>query len=73
MLERFDSCYATVTGTSRKGIFLTLENGEKAFAYYSHLPKGTQVLVTKLKDAYDYYFTKVSVDSLVESYGLCAA
>ena len=39
MLERFDSCYATVVGASQKGLFLSLENGEEAFAFFGYLPK----------------------------------
>lgn len=73
MLERFDSCYATVVGASQKGIFLSLENGEEAFAFYNYLPKGTQVLVTKLRETRDHYLAKVSIDSVINDYGMCAA
>ena len=65
MLERFDSCYATVVGASQKGLFLSLENGEEAFAFFGYLPKGTKVLVSKIKEAHDSYLAKVSVDSVI--------
>lgn len=73
MLERFDSCFATVVGASQKGIFLSLETGEEAFAFFGFLPKGTKVLVSKLKEAQGFYLTKVSIDSVIEDYAKKAA
>lgn len=65
--ERFDMCKAEVTGRSQKGIFLTLDNGEKAFAYkYGNLISGSKVLVSVLKLAEGNLLTRVSVDSVLE-------
>ena len=73
MLERFDSCYATVVGSSAKGLFLKLDNGEGAFAFYNYLPKGTKVLITKWKDSHDRYLTRVKIDSVIDEFVTCVA
>ncbi len=74
MVERLDSCYATVVGHSSRGLLLCLENGEVAFAFANALPKGTKVLATIVRKATERYCAKVKVDSLVneeDGYGIC--
>ena len=75
MIERLDSCYATVVGHSSRGLLLCLENGEIAFAFSNAIPKGTKVLATKIRNATERHRAKVTVDSLVNEndsgYGVC--
>lgn len=43
--EIMDECYAVVSGRCGDGIFLTLDNGEKAYAHrFGNLFPGTQVI-----------------------------
>lgn len=64
--ERFDSAFGVVTGRCGKGAFLTLDNGELAFAYkFSSLLPGTKVLCSIQKPAQGELFTRVSVDSVL--------
>lgn len=61
----FDGCYATVVGRCQKGAYLTLDNGEDAFAYkFANLLPGTQVLCTVLKLAREGRRKLVSIDSV---------
>lgn len=67
--ERLDGCYGTVTGTCRKGAFLTLDDGEEAFAYQmANLRCGSIVLCTvrRLADEAQNRRMLVSIDSVVE-------
>ena len=48
--EVMDGCYGTVVGRCQKGAFVTLDNGEDAFAYkFANLWPGTKVLCTVLR------------------------
>ena len=61
-----DGCYGTVTGRCQKGAFLTLDNGEAAFAYkFGNLWPGTKVLCTVLRLAEEGRRKRVSIDSVV--------
>lgn len=63
--EVFDGCYATVVGRCQKGAFLTLDNGEDAFAYkFGNLWPGTKVLCTVLRLADEGRRKLVSIDSV---------
>ncbi len=67
--ERFDGCYGEVTGRCSCGSFLTLDNGQEAFAYkFVSLLPGAKVLCTVLKLATEDRRMLVSIDS-VRSYG----
>lgn len=62
----FDCCYGTTTDRTRVGTYLTLDNGETAFAYkFSNLLPGTKVLCTVLKLATEEKFKLVSIDSVL--------
>lgn len=64
--EVLDGCYGTVVGRCRKGAFLTLDNGEDAFAYkFGNLWPGTKVLCTVLRLAHEGRRKLVSIDSVV--------
>ena len=63
--ERYDGCYGVVTGRCRSGAFLTLDNGQEAFAYkFSGLPNGTKVLCTVLRMPTEEKRMLVSIDSV---------
>ena len=48
--EPHDGCYGIVECSSKKGAYLTLDNGELAFAYrFCNLRPGTKVLCTVRK------------------------
>ena len=50
--DRFEGCYATVTGTCHSGTFLQLDNGEDAVTYkFASLLPGSKVLCTVLRQA----------------------
>lgn len=68
-LNTFDSCFGTVEGSCAKGLFLRVDNGtpdgEEAFAYYSRLLEGSQVLCTVLRQPMqDGRKMLVSIDSV---------
>ena len=44
-----DGVRAEVTGRCSKGLFLQLENGQEAFAYFGGISLGAKVLCTVLK------------------------
>ena len=71
--ERFDCCYATILDKCSKGVFLLLDNDEKAYAkdFTTH-KSGTKVLCTVLKSATEKFRTSVSIDSVVYDYQLAA-
>ena len=70
--EKYDGCYGTVVGRCQKGAFLTLDNGEPAFAYrFANLENGSKVLCTVLRQATDDLRMLVSIDSVC-SYGMAA-
>lgn len=63
--EVMDGCYGTVVGRCKKGAFITLDNGEDAFAYkFANLWPGTKVLCTVLRLADAGRRKLVSVDSV---------
>lgn len=63
--EVFDGCYGTVVGRCQKGAFVTLDNGEDAFAYrFANLWPGTKVLCTVLRLADESRRKLVSIDSV---------
>lgn len=63
--EKFDGCYGKVTGRCRAGAFLTLDNGQDAFAYkFANLISGTKVLCTVLKLPSEEKRMLVSIDSV---------
>lgn len=63
--EVMDGCYGTVVGRCQKGAFLTLDNGEEAFAYkFGNLWPGTKVLCTVLRLADEGRRKLVSIDSV---------
>lgn len=71
--ERFDGCYGEVTGRCNTGAYLTLDNGQEAFAYkFASLIPGTKVLCTVLKIPADGKRMLVSIDS-VRDYSPMAA
>jgi len=65
--EVLDGCYGKVIDTCRKGAFLTLDNGQEAFAYkFANLFPGTLVLCTVRKLADERMRMLVSIDSVVD-------
>ena len=63
--EVLDGCYGTVVGRCQKGAFVTLDNGEEAFAYrFANLWPGTKVLCTVLRLADESRRKLVSIDSV---------
>ena len=64
--ERFDGCYGRVTGRCLSGAYLTLENGEEAFAYnFGSLLPGTRVLCSVQRMPTEDKRMLVSIDSVV--------
>lgn len=59
-----DGVRGTVIGGCSKGIFLTLEDGQEAFARFGGLNPGTTVLCTVLKKATEKWKVLVSIDSI---------
>lgn len=69
--ERFDCCYGTIVDKCSKGVFLLLDNDEKAYAKdFTTNKSGTKVLCTVLKSATEKFRTLVSIDSVVYDYQL---
>ena len=71
-LEVRDGAYGVVTGGSGRGLFLTMENGQGAFARFGSLCPGTKVLCTVLKKASESRRMFVSIDSVLEIVPLAA-
>lgn len=66
--EALDGCYGTVTGRNRSGAYLTLDNGQTAFAYkFANLFPGTRVLCTFLRKPTDLRSALVSIDHVCYS------
>lgn len=60
-----DGCYGTVVGVNRKGAYLTLDNGEDAFAFqFANLRRGTEVLCTVRRMATEERRKLVTIDSV---------
>lgn len=65
--EVLEGCYGKVIGTCQKGAFLTLDNGQEAFAYkFANLYPGTLVLCTVRRLADEQKRMLVSIDSVVD-------
>ena len=66
--EAMEGCYGTVTGRNRSGAYLTLDNGQAAFAYkFANLFPGTRVLCTFLRQPTDLRSALVSIDHVCYS------
>ena len=63
MLEKFDCVNVTTTGSSQKGTFVKLENGESGWIYKTFLPKGVNAICTVLYVKKDG-FVILSLDSV---------
>ena len=61
-----DAVMGTVTRKCSKGLFLTLENGEEAYAKFGYLPIGTKVLCSVFKKASERLLMTVFIDSIVD-------
>ena len=61
----FDVLPATVIDSCNKGIFLRLEGGDEAFAYFGRLPIGTKLLCSVRKKATANLRALVSVDTVI--------
>ncbi|MFI3228061.1 MAG: hypothetical protein R3Y09_11760 [Clostridia bacterium] len=62
--QRLDSCLGVVIAKTQKGVYIELDNGERAFAYdFLLLQEGQSVLCTIKKLAGDRFFSLVSIDS----------
>ena len=59
-----DSVRGIVTGGCSRGIFLTLEDGQEAFARFGGLNPGATVYCTVLKNATEKRKVLVSIDSI---------
>lgn len=65
--EVYESCYGYVNSRCGHGIFLELDNGQRAFAYkYWSLRSGSKVLCTILRKPTNDKLTLVGIDSVVE-------
>lgn len=60
-----DDVYGTVIGSCSKGIFLRMDNGQEAFAYFNILGIGTRVRCSVRRKANESRRMLVSVDSLI--------
>lgn len=67
-----DEVYGVVTSICRKGIFLELENGQSAFAYFGGLEVGDTVLCSLLRKATDTRKMLVAIDSVLKEDCLAA-
>lgn len=63
-----DSCEGTIIAKTRYGLYLTLDNGETAYAHFGTLLEGTKVSCSYLKppDAWNH-FALVGIDSVYEN------
>ena len=65
--EVMDGCYGKVIDRCKNGVYLSLDNGEIAYAYkFGNLRIDTRVLCTVLKLAKADKRKLVSIDSVVE-------
>ena len=70
--DTWDGCYGTVVSRCKKGVYLTLDNGEDAFAYkFGNLWPGTKVLCTVRRMAEGERLKLVTIDSVI-SYPMAA-
>lgn len=61
-----DCVRAVVTSSCNKGLFLVLENGQEAFAFFGRLSPDTEVLCTVLKKSTKQWRVLVSIDAVLE-------
>ena len=66
-LNILDSVYGVVSGECKNGLFLLLENGQKAFAAYSKLSPGTRVLCTVFKPSCSKRKVTVAIDAVLDA------
>lgn len=65
--ERWDSCRAEVTSRCERGVFLTLDNGESAFASkFGNLKAGAKVLCSIITPSEGTKRAKVIIESVYE-------
>lgn len=66
--EKFDGCYGKVTSRNASGSYITLDNGELAFAFGFYLFSGSSILCTVLRPAVpeEGKRARVSVDTVME-------
>lgn len=63
----WDTCTGTVEGKSRDGVYLTLDNGEEAFAFrYTGLKIGDKVFCSVKHPARDGRKMLVTIDSTLQ-------
>lgn len=60
-----DGVFGVVTGTNRCGVYLRLENGQRAFAYFGGVHPGTEVLCTVRRKARESWDVLVTIDSVL--------
>lgn len=71
--NRGDCCYATVTGHNGRGSYLTLDNGQRAFAYSAgNIRVDAKVLCTVAREAVPGKNILVRLDSICDLYEACA-
>lgn len=61
-----DGIRGVVTGKCSSGVFLSLEDGQEAFARFGCLNPGTTVLCTILKKATEKWKILVDIESVVD-------
>lgn len=65
--EAYESCYGYVSSRCSQGIFLELDNGQRAFAYkYLNLNMGSKVLCTVLRKPVNDKLALVGIDSVID-------
>lgn len=62
--ERRDTYMGKVICATRKGVYLTLEDGSEAFAFFNALKAGTQVRCSINKNATEKLKTLVDIESV---------
>ena len=68
-----DCCYATVTSRDRRGSYLELDNGQRAFARgVGNLQNGTKILCTITRPAVEGKRAIARLDSICSLYEACA-
>lgn len=63
-LHAHDCVYGKLIDFNKDGIYVRLENGETAFAYFSRLEYGTRVLCSVLRKARGMAYMNVSIDAV---------
>lgn len=64
--SKYDSCYGHITGRCQSGAYLTLDNGQLAFAYrMAGLRNGTKVFCSVMKKAAEGRRMLVNVEGVM--------